>query len=315
MPPEWKSALRQFDSVVLFRSRGISWHWTAARYLRAANDISLFVAPTSYIVPALLGASVPCVPIVHDLIAFRREAHDRKAQAVERLTLRKALRGAAHVCTISRSTKLDLLARYRFLSPAAVTPIFAGPSFSGSEKAASDNRTILCIATLCPRKNQKRLIDAYAMLPDKLREQYRLVLVGGRGWNDDGIVRAARETTGVEWMEYLSNERCAELLHRAAIFAFPSLYEGFGMPVLDAMLRGIPVLTSDAGSLREVAGDAALKVDPASTISIASGLRQLLEDSALRSSLSVRGQVQAASFSWSNTVDLFFEALGSIPAS
>lgn len=301
--------------VFLLHQRGMSWHWAVTRLLRSDADVDCYVSPTSFIVPALLGRAVRHVPMVHDLIAFRREPHDLKAKAIERLMLRKAITGAAHICTVSRTTKTDLLARFPRLPPGSVTPIYAGPAFRDASERSPDGRTILCIGTLCPRKNQKRLIEAYAALPSHLRAQYRLILVGGRGWKDRDIIRAAQTTDGVEWKEYLPDDQCAALLQRATVLAFPSLYEGFGMPVLDAFARGVPVLTSDRGSLREVAGDAALIVDPEDVQSIRDGLHRLLEETSLRETLSARGRERASSFSWPRTVDLFLEAISTIKPS
>ena len=274
--------------------------------------IGCYVSPVSYIVPSLLGSRVPCIPIVHDLIAFRHEPHDLKAMGVERLTLGKVVRSARHICVVSTATKIDLLTRYGSLAPSSVTPIFAGSVMDDSTGNTPDGSTILCIGTLCPRKNQKRLIEAFASLPVPLRKTHRLLLVGGRGWKDHDIIAHARKMEGVEWTSYLPDADCRLLLKTATIFAFPSLYEGFGMPVLDALARGIPVMTSDRGSLKEVAGEAAVYVDPESVASIAKGLERLLTDTSLRHTLSSQGREQAATFTWPRTVDLFVEALGKI---
>src|SRR3989344_6282555 len=158
-------------------SRSPLWHlrvaWDVWRKWKR-GDIDMYMSPTSFIVPALIGKWVPCVPIVHDLIAFRRdEQHDRKARWIERWTLGRALRFAKFICTNSESTKQDLLKRYPFLHPDAIAVIFAGPTSKETGTHAPDGHTILCIATLCPRKNQLRLIEAYKRLSSPLRKQYR----------------------------------------------------------------------------------------------------------------------------------------------
>ncbi|MDD4627927.1 MAG: glycosyltransferase family 1 protein [Candidatus Peribacteraceae bacterium] len=293
----------------LIRSPGLLWHLSVAHALFKRRKDVIFFAPTSFIIPFLAGGSVRTVPLVHDLIAFRGEPHDRKATYIEHLTLAGALRKAAHICTISEATKRDLLSRYPFLKADAVSVLYAGPFVSLPPPNSPDGRTILTIGTLCPRKNQLRLIRAFARLPDDLRTATKLVLAGGRGWHDDEIVRLASVTRGVEWRGYVADDEYASLLAACTIFAFPSLYEGFGMPVLDALQRGIPVLVSSRGSLPEVAGDAALFVDPEDETSIAKGLETLLRDEALRSCLGAEGRVQARKFSWKNTVDLFLSAV------
>jgi len=252
---------------------------------------------------------VPTITLVHDLIAFRGEPHQRKAQIIERLTLRRALAQASHVCTISEATKHDLLNRYGFLTGERISVIFAGPYSETAPQNVSDGRTVLSVGTLCPRKNQLSLIRAFAGLPEDIRARSRLIIAGGRGWHDREIVRLARETPGVEWRGYVTDAEYESLLSSASVFALPSLYEGFGMPVLDALQRGIPVLTSRRGSLPEVAGEAALFVDPEDEGSLIQGLKTLLTDDAVRQRLRSAGPQQASQFSWKRTVDLFLSGV------
>jgi alpha-1,3-rhamnosyl/mannosyltransferase len=280
-----------------------------ARILRKRRTEVLFFAPTSFIIPSLVGWSVRTIPLVHDLIAFRGEPHDRKAQFIERLTLGRALRNAGHICVISEATKRDLLARFSFLKQDAISVLFAGPFTSSPPPNHPDGRTILTVGTLCPRKNQLRLIRAFALLPEDVRTRTTLVLAGGRGWHDEEIVQSAAKTPGVEWRGYVSDDEYARLLDTCTVFAFPSLYEGFGMPVLDALQRGIPVLTSRRGSLPEVAENAALYVDPEDDASVAQGLETLLRDESLRNRLRSEGPMQAQKFTWKKTVDLFVSAV------
>ncbi|TSC99579.1 MAG: group 1 glycosyl transferase, partial [Candidatus Peregrinibacteria bacterium Greene1014_49] len=172
-----------------------------------------------------------------------------------------------------------------------------------------DGKTILCPGTLCPRKNQLRLLKAYAGLPPNLRNQYRLLLIGGRGWKDAEIIALATTTPGAEWRGYVPEEKYRELLSRCSVLAFPSLYEGFGLPVLDALQRGIPVLTTNRGSLPEVAGSCAVTVDPESVESIQNGLKRILSDSDLRQKLRRNGPSQAKKFSWERTAELLLSVL------
>lgn len=305
LPTSWM--LPQVKSLTL--PRGLRWHLAAARALFRRRHGILAFSPTSFIVPALVGGSVPVIPLVHDLIAFRKEPHLRKAQIIEHLTLRRALSSARHVCVISGATKNDLLNRYRFLSGDAISVVFAGPYVAAAPLSEPDGRTILSVGTLCPRKNQLRLIQAYARLPEDLRARTKLIIAGCRGWNDRDIIRLAQGTPGVEWQGYVTDHAYEELLAHASVFAYPSLYEGFGMPVLDALQRGIPVLTSRRGSLPEVAGAAAEFVDPEDVASITDGLVRLLRDPLLRERLRSEGPRQAETFSWKRTVDLFLGAL------
>jgi len=301
---------RQIEVVLLKEDMfppGIRWHFAAASYVRN-NNFDAYISPTSMIVPTILGSKVPCITMVHDLIAFRSEPHSFKAKVIERLLLRSVVKHAAHICTISQSTTSDLVDRFPF-SESKITAIYAGPMSSHPQRNIPDGKTILCAGTLCPRKNQLRLIRAFASLPQDLRSANRLLLVGGRGWNDQKIVDLCDRVKGVEWRDYVSDDEYQALLSTTTILAHPSLYEGFGLQVLDALQRGIPVLTSDRGSLKEVVGNAALLIDPEHDVSIAYGLQELLLNEDLRHNLATQGPIQAQKFTWKRTVDLFLESL------
>lgn len=296
------------NATILPLPKGFLWHLAALRMLRSARP-DIYIAPSSFIVPAFLSKGISCIPVVHDLIAFRRDPHEWKARTIEQLTLGRALRKAARICTISTATKADLLKQFPFVQPEDVTVVFAGPLDEHAPLGIPDHRTILCPGTLCPRKNQLRLLQAYAGLSSDLRNRYTLLLVGGRGWQDAEIVSLAAQTPGAEWRGYVPEPEYRDLLSRCTILAFPSLYEGFGLPVLDALQRGIPVLTTGEGSLPEVVGDCAVTVDPRSVESIAGGLQRILSDATLRQSLRERGPLQAKKFSWQRTADLLRSVL------
>ncbi len=298
-------SVRRFD-------RGMFWHFRVINAILKKELTGTYVSPTSFLVPFFMARRIPTVVIVHDMIAFRGGTHDRKATLIERMTLGRAVKYARVVCTISESTRQDLLDRYKSLALDKVIPIFAGSMASLPDQRFSDDRTILCVATLCPRKNQQRLIEAFLLLPEDLRAKHTLVLCGSRGWHDDHIVKLAQNTPGVEWKGHVNDEEYAHMLSTCHVFALPSLYEGFGMQILDALRLGVPTLTSDRGSLKEVAGEAAVIVDPLSIESIAKGLDKLLSDSKLRKHLAEEGPKQAKRFTWANTVALFMQAVNAL---
>jgi alpha-1,3-rhamnosyl/mannosyltransferase len=275
--------------------------------MRERPDI--YIAPSSFIVPSFLPRGIRCIPVVHDLIAFHSDPHEWKAKWIERMTLGRTLRNAAHICTMSNATKADLLQQFPSVRPDGISTVYAGPLDFDPPRSHPDHRTILCPGTLCPRKNQLRLLQAYAGLPTELRDHYRLLLIGGRGWNDREIVALVQKTPGAQWLGYVPDKEYRALLSHCTILAFPSLYEGFGLPVLDALQRGIPVLTTNRGSLPEVAGDCAVMVDPLSVESIRSGLLEMLTDAALLLKLQQKGPSQAKKFSWERTADLLRSVL------
>lgn len=162
-------------------------------------------------------------------------------------------------------------------------------------------RFILFLGAMEPRKNLLRLIEAFAALRPALRRETVLVVAGAHGWLNDSV----RERVGklglaesVRFPGYIAGDDVAALYSLATVFAYPSLWEGFGLPVLEAMACGTPVLTSDVSALPEVAGDAALFVPPTDVEAIADGLTRLLGDAALRADLGARGLRRAAAFSW-----------------
>jgi glycosyltransferase involved in cell wall biosynthesis len=161
-------------------------------------------------------------------------------------------------------------------------------------------RYVLSVGTLQPRKNYVRLIRAFANLePEAVEPEAQLVIAGGRGWlYQDIFAEAERHGDRVRLLGFVDEADLPALYRNAALFAFPSLYEGFGLPVLEAMACGVPVVCSNASSLPEVAGDAALLVDPLDTDGLAEAMARVLEDAGLRREMVARGAAQAARFTW-----------------
>jgi len=312
LPQEWTALGAK---SITFTENGLHWHLRVSSHLKRTKDFDVYISTTSFVVPFLLGSSFPHIPVVHDLIAFRNEPHDRKATLIERLTLKRAMKTAAHVCTISDATTNDLLHKCHFLHPSKVTAIYAGSMCNSVPLSEPDGNTILCIGTLSPRKNQLRLIQAFSQLPEGIRNSHQLVIAGARGWYDDAIIELAKKTPGVVLKDYISAGEYDALMHTATVFALPSLYEGFGLQILDALQRGIPVLTSDRGSLREVVRDAAVLVHPEDVLSIAKGLERLLTDADLRNQLQKSGPEQAKTYTWERTATKALSVLGELKIS
>jgi len=288
--------------------RGPLWQLRAAA---AARGHDLLLTTTSY---ALCGLSpVPCAAFVHDLIPFDPALGAPAAAGLERLTLPVAARRARRLICNSEATRALLVGRYPATAGrAVVTPLAAAPIFHGAgagpavaNRYGIERPYVLSASTLEPRKNLPRLIEAFAGLPAELRDAHELVLVGAGGWGSEPLDAAlARHDSLVRAVGHVSDADLASLYAHAAVVAYPSLAEGFGLPVLEAMAAGAPVLTSDRSSLPEVGGDAALYADPLDVASIRAGLQRLLRDPALRAELSVRGRRRAAEFTWERTARL-----------
>jgi glycosyltransferase involved in cell wall biosynthesis len=278
------------------------WHLRAARRANAGCDV--YLSTNSYLTAAAL--RIPTAVIVHDLIAWRRDARpQRRAAAIERATLPLAVRRARVLQCDSEATASDLVERFpRAASKTRAVPLAADRRFSpdGPRAEVEGRRYVLAVGTLEPRKNLPRLVEAFARLPESVREERLLVLVGPLGWDTaETIGSLRRHSQLVRPLGHVDDDHLRSLYRGAELFAYPSLYEGFGLPVLEAMASGAPVLTSRASSLPEVAGDAAIYVDPHDSDSIAAGLRDALVDPERLARLAAAGTERAGLFSWERT--------------
>jgi glycosyltransferase involved in cell wall biosynthesis len=186
-----------------------------------------------------------------------------------------------------------------------------GSGFDPAEVAAPPAPGfVLAVGTLEPRKNLPRLVAAYAEMPPELQAAHPLVVVGAMGWETNGTLQALRSLgERCTMLGYVSDAALAELYRRCAVFCYPSLGEGFGLPVLEAMAAGATVLTSDISSLPEVGGDAVAYADPTDVGAISGQLQALLRDDALRAELAARARARAARFSWGAFAETVLGAL------
>lgn len=299
---------------------GPAWVVGAARAARRRCDVLL--ATTSYALPAL--SSLPSATFVHDLLSFEPAYGTPPGARLERLTLPAAVRRTRLLICNSEATQAELLARFpQAAGRTLVTPLAAGPPFSGARSDPAVRRRygldapyVLSAATLEPRKNVPRLIEAFAGLSPDERGGRLLALVGGRGWNRTELERTVeRHRADVRLLGFVPDGDLAALYADADVVAYPSLAEGFGLPVLEAMAAGAAVLTSDRSSLPEVGGDAAVYVDPGDVAAIRAGLAGLLADPAQRSAMAQAGRRRAARYSWIRTAELTLAGLERISGS
>ncbi|HEV3469240.1 MAG TPA: glycosyltransferase family 1 protein [Pyrinomonadaceae bacterium] len=275
-----------------------------------------------YTAPPLAPCAV--VATIHDL-SFEHlpETFKRRSRAQLRLTVRRTARAAAHVIAPSEFTRRDLIETYG-LDPARVSaiPLAAGERFRPVEDAAELARVraryriggeyVLAVGSIQPRKNLARLVRAYS---DLRRERGRsnlpqLVLVGRRAWLYGETLRAVEESgarDSIILTGYVSEGDLPALYTGALCFAYPSFFEGFGLPPLEAMRCGAAVLAGDRASLPEVVGDAGLLVDPFDTAALARALGRLIDDAQLRETLRTRGLARAAAFDWRDTARMTLE--------
>ena len=261
----------------------------------------------------------PCdtVVMIHDL-SFEHipETFKRRSWMQMRLTVRRTARSAAHILTDSEYSRQDILRTYR-LPPERVTttPLAASSRFEPVTDTHDLSRVlnkygihrdyILAVGSIQPRKNIARLIRAYTlMLSQHPDNAPRLVVVGKRAWLFEETIKAAAVSAASEnivFTGYVPDSDLAALYTGALCFAYPSFFEGFGIPLLEAMRCGTPTITSDRTCFPEVVGDASLIIDPFDEQSIANGLWQMVSDAALREQLRSRGFVRCRLFDWRHT--------------
>jgi glycosyltransferase involved in cell wall biosynthesis len=288
--------------------------WHAGTAALAGRECQAFLSTNSYLTVPLLRR--PAVAVVYDLVTFERGmAANRRSMIIERLTLGLAVRRAAGLICISHATSDALVARFpEAAGKCTVAALGVSPTLSAPSARELDGLPppgfVLAVGTLEPRKNLPRLVEAYAALPRPLQESHPLVVVGSAGWQTGPTLNALRSLgERCRPMGRVSDEALAELYRRCAVFCYPSLGEGFGLPVLEAMAAGAAVVTSNASSLPEVGGDAVEYVDPHEPRDIARALGELLDDADLRSRLGQRALERAAGFSWASFADHVLRAL------
>lgn len=260
----------------------------------------------------------PAVATVLDLSIYRYpETHPAARRLLFELDFARSLRRAQHLITPSEAVRREVMERYDWPAERiTATPLGVSPSFHPRDPDAPapllarwkllPGRYTLCVATIEPRKKIDRLLEAYGLLPEALRRQYPLVLAGGRGWLSHAVHEQIARAEAAGWLKYLGFVGAAELLALyagARLFAYPSIYEGYGLPVVEAMASGVPVLTSDKSCLPEVAGGAALLVDPDAIDCFRAGLENGLTDETQRRMSRAQGLEVAARATWESCAD------------
>ncbi|HEX6489211.1 MAG TPA: glycosyltransferase family 1 protein [Candidatus Dormibacteraeota bacterium] len=259
----------------------------------------------------------PALTFVHDL-AFRIRPDEVPWQ--QRLYLGSllpgALRKSAAVLVPSMTTRDDVVREFpvpgledRVTVVGEGAPeLPAGASLPGGLQPGF----VLAVGTVEPRKNYDRLLEAYRAVRRRVGDAPPLVIAGRVGWNVDGLPERLRAEPGVVHLAEVDDAALGSLYEHAGVLAFPSLYEGFGLPLLEAMTFGVPAVIGRAGALPELAGGAALEVDPEDIGALASALERALTDETLRTQLSERGRRRAAEFSWDAAAARVEDVLGKL---
>lgn len=308
LPGDWPQATN-------VETRVMPWPrlWThmrlAAELVQHPPDL-LFVP--AHVLPVY--CPVPALVTVHDLgYRYYPEAHRPFDRRYLDWTTRRHCRLARHIIADSEATKHDLIEFYK-ADPGKISVVYLGRDESlrrvtnpqviaeTKERYGLSGDYLLYLGTLQPRKNLVRLVEAFGRALNAIPQpDLTLVIAGKRGWLYNDIFKRVEQlglTGRVRFSGYVADEDKPALLSGALAYLFPSLYEGFGLPVLEAMACGLPVLTGNVSSLPEVAGTAALLVDPHDVAAIAAGIVKLVNDEIYRLHLVEQGYRQVATFSW-----------------
>ena len=277
---------------------------------------------TNHVAPVWLPC--PSILTIHDMTLWLYPAyHPLRRLVTMRPIIPHAARRATAIITVSHSAKDDIV-RILGVPSEKVHVIYEAPGQEfrplvgdGDARPVPEleavrrvyklpERFILHVGTLEPRKNLVRLLTAFAHLRRTRAVDHDLVLVGQRGWKWEQIFAAVEELDlagTIHFLDYVPGRWLPSIYNLADALVYPSLYEGFGLPVIEAMASGLPVVTAPSGALPEVAGEAAQMVDPTDVENITEGIRQVLTDRPLHASLRLRGLAWAARFTWSKTAE------------
>jgi len=279
------------------------------------REIDVFHA-TDHHIPKL--RSVPVVATLMDAIPFvHPEWVSQKLRFLKNLAFKRTAHWAERIITVSEYSKHDI-SEY-FSIPAEridSIPLGVNEAFYARVSAEAINSTLsryhiphgcfVFVGTLQPRKNVRRIFQAHRQLPLIIRESHPLLIIGKFGWGDPAIVgdlhSMEREGLG-RWLGDVSDDDLYAFLQSAVALVYPSLYEGFGLPILEGFASGLPVISSNTTSIPEVAGDAALLVDPESTDEIADAMQRVVEDRVLANCLIARGAERVQSFTWAKCAE------------
>lgn len=272
-------------------------------------DADLFWSPTPRL-PLFLNRSIPSVITVHDLVwRHAPETMIPLSRLLDSILMPHAVRFCDSILAVSNSTRNDILREMPDVLGSKITTVKLGANNLASlisKNISLHSPYILVVGTLEPRKNLIRLLEAFSLIDSTVRGPYKIIISGGAGWGDlqlmDLIAKYQLEGS-VEVLGYQSDIDLANLYRNASFLSFMSLYEGFGLPLVEAMQFGLPIITSNMSSMPEVAGNAAVYVDPYNIYSIRDGLLKLMTDCNLHNRLSNNSIERGKLYNWDVVAD------------
>jgi glycosyltransferase involved in cell wall biosynthesis len=315
-------AYRHRSSSAPNRFLKMVWSQSILPYWASKDRIDLFWGATHRL-PRFLPQSIARVVTIHDLVyRYAPQTMRPLSLFIEKQLLPEAIKLADLVMVDSQGTSVGIHENFpqyahkvRVVHLGASAPELSTDS-SGLTSLGIHQSYCLFVGTLEPRKNLERLIQAYASLPESRRQKTILVIAGGKGWGGVNLeveIKKNNLQQSVKLVGYVNDQQLSALYANARFLVMPSIYEGFGLPVVEAMQYGTPVLVSHTGCLAEITGDAGVLVDPLSVKSIAHGLEQLIRDDDLVAILGVNSLRRGQYFNWNRcateTLKVFNEAM------
>lgn len=312
-----KDAKKEFGEnakiIELKSKKSLFWHFKAAKYCKD-KKIDLYFSPTSFITPLLVSKSTKVVTTVHDLVVFKEVGnHNLKAKIIETLLFNLITKRSSLLLPVSQNTEKDLVKKFpNSKGKTIVVNCSASVNFKVLKPHEIENckkesnlpgKYFLAVGTISPRKNYLKLIKAFSKL-SKTNPKLNLIIVGSKGWSYKDVFALVSKKNlhdKVHFLNHISEESLICLYNCAEGLVFPSLYEGFGIPPLEAMKCSCPVICSNNSSLPEVVGDAALQIDPNSESEIEEAMKKILTNHSLRSKLIKAGHEREKNFSWSKS--------------
>ena len=288
---------------------------------KLCKKYNLDLLHTQYFIPFYRPCKVVCT--IHDIcFEHYKNIFTKKEYIRQKLLIPYAAKKSKLVFTVSEDAKKDIVDKYGLSNEKvivtynAVNEMFRkldDKELNSQELrqkfGLGEERYILSVGNLQPRKNLPRLIEAYHKVCDEVTEKVNLVIVGKKAWMYEDIFRDAKNGNGkIIFTDYVSVEDLVRLYNEAACFVYPSFFEGFGIPALEAMACGTPIATSNKTALPEVVGDAGLMFDPFDVNAIKNSIIQLLCDDELCSDLIKKGEIQKQKFNWNETAKIIMES-------
>jgi len=286
------------------------------------SNSNLFHA-TDHLIPKL--KNTPVIATIMDPVSISHpEWVTSRGRGLKNYLFKCSAQWAEKIITISEYSAAEIVQHFG-ISESKINVIPLGVNAAAYQRVAKEQvaqvlkryqlpeKFYLNIGTLQPRKNIDRLITAYTTLPNAIQKKYPLVIVGRNGWGSEQLVKTLQNTNkNIRWLQYVSSEDKQALLQSSLALVFPSLYEGFGLPILEAFAAKTPVITSNITATVEVAGSAALLINPYSEQDISTAMNQLANDASMREELKKQGSLRVEIYTWSATASKTYKLYNSI---